>query len=129
MDRRGFLGAMLAAASAPAIVRAESLMKIAVPKEKKLLLRNLAGDFDGDTARGYLFEPGSFSGHDWYMGEGGPRFDRAVFPGSIYDFSNMEYDSDSKLLLPSNYVRDHVKPVKIKTVKNTPKRKFFGLFS
>ncbi len=32
MDRRGFLGAMLAAAMAPAIVRAESLMPIVAPK-------------------------------------------------------------------------------------------------
>lgn len=32
MQRRGFLGAMLAAAAAPAYVRAESLMGIFVPK-------------------------------------------------------------------------------------------------
>jgi hypothetical protein len=127
MDRRGFLGAMLAAASAPAIVRAESLMKIAVPKEKKLLLRNLAGDFDGDAINYFeewTYEPGSLSGRDWHMGEGGPRFDRAVFPLPPIDYSNMKYDSDLKLLLPSDYV----KPVKVETVKNTPKRKFFGLF-
>jgi hypothetical protein len=50
MNRRGFLGAMLAAASAPAIVKAENLMKIMVPKEKKILtLSALAGDFDGDV--------------------------------------------------------------------------------
>jgi len=36
-DRRGFLGAMLAAAMAPAIVRAESLMKIYVPPQEILL--------------------------------------------------------------------------------------------
>lgn len=34
MSRRGFLGAMLGAMSAPAIVRAESLMKIVVPKRE-----------------------------------------------------------------------------------------------
>lgn len=38
MDRRGFLKAMLAAAAAPAIVRAESLMKIYVPPEPKLFV-------------------------------------------------------------------------------------------
>lgn len=37
MNRRGFLGAMLAAATAPAFVRAESLMKIAVPKKEIIL--------------------------------------------------------------------------------------------
>jgi hypothetical protein len=36
-DRRGFLGAMFAAAAAPAIVRAESLMKIYVPPQEILL--------------------------------------------------------------------------------------------
>lgn len=38
MNRRGFLKAMLAAAAAPAIVRAESLMKIYVPPEPKLFV-------------------------------------------------------------------------------------------
>lgn len=32
MNRRGFLGGIIAAASAPAIVKADSLMKIIVPK-------------------------------------------------------------------------------------------------
>lgn len=36
MDRRGFLGTMLALGAAPAIVRAESLMKIVVPKRDLL---------------------------------------------------------------------------------------------
>lgn len=34
MNRRGFLGSILALAAAPAIVRAESLMKIVVPEQK-----------------------------------------------------------------------------------------------
>lgn len=37
MKRRGFLKAMLGAAAAPAIVRAESLMKIVVPKREIIL--------------------------------------------------------------------------------------------
>lgn len=40
MDRRGFLGAILAAAAAPAIVRADSLMRI-VPRETTLLIPTL----------------------------------------------------------------------------------------
>lgn len=38
MSRRGFLGAMMGAMAAPAIVRAESLMKIVVPKQPVILL-------------------------------------------------------------------------------------------
>ena len=41
-DRRGFLGAMFAAAAAPAIVRAESLMKIYVPPQEMVFTPNLA---------------------------------------------------------------------------------------
>jgi hypothetical protein len=37
MKRRNFLAAMLGAATAPAIVRAESLMKIVAPKQKIIL--------------------------------------------------------------------------------------------
>ena len=43
ISRRGFLGAMLAAAAAPAIVRASSLMPIVVPKVD---LDNLCLQFD-----------------------------------------------------------------------------------
>jgi hypothetical protein len=54
MNRRGFLGAMLGAVAAPAVVKAENLMKIIVPKrtgiifwpERRILL---SGDFDGDV--------------------------------------------------------------------------------
>jgi hypothetical protein len=34
-------------------------------------------------ATGWSYEPGSISGHDWYSGPGGPRFDRAVFPSPL----------------------------------------------
>lgn len=37
MNRRGFLGTILAACAAPAIVRADSLMKIARPSERLIL--------------------------------------------------------------------------------------------
>lgn len=44
-------------------------------------LYNVGRSFD-TTARvsGWDYEPGSVSGHDWYCGPGGPRFDRNVFP-------------------------------------------------
>lgn len=61
MNRRGFLGAMLGAMAAPAIVKAENLMKIVVPKKEIVfpdyvgLLASFAADFDGDavTMRGH----------------------------------------------------------------------------
>jgi hypothetical protein len=55
MNRRGFLGAILAAASAPAIVRAESLMKIMVPKKEiitlssEIILSYPIDDYDHDA--------------------------------------------------------------------------------
>jgi hypothetical protein len=67
---------MFAAAAAPAFVRAESLMKIVVP-EKKILVPNQ------DLVHGFAmwaYEPGQFSGHDWYMDPGGPRINRAQIP-------------------------------------------------
>lgn len=42
MNRRSFLQTMLACAAAPAVVRAEALMKIVVPKQE-LLVANLWG--------------------------------------------------------------------------------------
>lgn len=50
MNRRGFLTAMLAAGAAPAVCKAENLMKIFVPPAPKVLtLDSLAADFDGDV--------------------------------------------------------------------------------
>lgn len=40
LSRRGFLGAMMAACAAPAIVRAQSLMKIVVPSDKIIITSN-----------------------------------------------------------------------------------------
>lgn len=61
MNRRGFLGAMLAAAAAPAIVRAESLMKIVVPKKEIILVDDF---FQG-------FGEGDFSAEMWSKPVGG----------------------------------------------------------
>ncbi len=38
MNRRGFLTSILAAGAAPAVVKADSLMKIIVPPERKILV-------------------------------------------------------------------------------------------
>lgn len=52
-SRRGFLAAMFAAAAAPAFVKAESLMKIVVPKKEIVLLDDFVvgigvGDFTAE---------------------------------------------------------------------------------
>lgn len=74
MKRRGFLQAMLAAAAAPAIVKAETLMKIMVPKQELILPKQfgrgmtsviahidefpyLGMDFDGDVISATHFAP------------------------------------------------------------------------
>lgn len=46
MNRRGFLASMLALAAAPAIVKAENLMKIYVPRDELILPEPLATGFD-----------------------------------------------------------------------------------
>lgn len=48
LSRRGFLGAMLAAAAAPAIVKSDSLMRIVVPRS---MLLTLWGDGVHDDAQ------------------------------------------------------------------------------
>ena len=53
-NRRGFLGAMFAAAAAPAIVRAESLMKIYVPPQE--LAYETLGPYDINS---YTYSDGS----------------------------------------------------------------------
>jgi len=37
----------------------------------------------GPWRDGWDYEPGSFSGHNWYTGPGGPRFDRAPIPSIL----------------------------------------------
>jgi len=53
-NRRGFLGAIFAAAAAPAIVRAESLMKIYVPSQE--LAYETLGPYDINS---YTYSDGS----------------------------------------------------------------------
>jgi hypothetical protein len=66
ISRRGFLGAMLAAAAAPAIVRADSLMRIVVPKQEIILptLNILVGDTSGLGA-------GAYTASVWVKAAGG----------------------------------------------------------
>lgn len=75
LSRRGFLGAMLAAAAAPAIVKSDSLMRIVVPTP---LLLTLWGDGVHDDAQAIQ---ALVSGQSVMFGgrEFGPRPD-----GSIY---------------------------------------------
>ena len=72
ISRRGFLGAMLAAAAAPAIVRADSLMQIVVPKQEIILptLNILVGDTSGLSA-------GTYTASVWVKAAGG-QWERIV---------------------------------------------------
>lgn len=100
MNRRGFLKGMLGLAAAPAIVRAESLMKIAapkiiVPKEKKILtLSALAADFDGDV----VMDP-ALARKMFYWEEVNRIVkeiaDKRMLSPTLFDHSN-----DQKLIIP-----------------------------
>lgn len=61
MNRRGFLGALAAGFAAPAIVRAESLMKIVVPKREIIGIERL---FTFDSVN----EPGIVGAHPLHFG-------------------------------------------------------------
>jgi hypothetical protein len=76
MNRRGFLGAMLGAMAAPAVCKAENLMKIVVPKKDLILLQDLNiaeiypkeikglnTDFDGDVLN-WVYETNPYSEWD-----------------------------------------------------------------
>lgn len=58
MNRRSFLGSILAAAAAPAIVRADSLMRI-VPREMTLMTGDYVLDARGSDS--LLYEVGYFT--------------------------------------------------------------------
>lgn len=77
IHRRLFLGGMLAATAAPAIVRAENLMRIVVPAPVEIWVD------------GWSYEAGKDGfGHDYWPTPWGPRFDRAYIPtifGTLLD--------------------------------------------
>lgn len=68
MNRRGFLGSILAAAAAPAIVRADSLMRI-VPAETSVLVWPIGG-----ASNAVLASP-TFTGAVTYRGVPHPFLD------------------------------------------------------
>jgi len=66
VTRRGFLGAMLAACAAPAIVRSESLMKIIVPKKEIIRLDTfIEGAPSGDFTVEMWAHPNGKSDAEW----------------------------------------------------------------
>jgi hypothetical protein len=59
MQRRSFLGSILALAAAPAIVRADSLMRV-IPRETSLLIEDLpgiVGGFESGIAQNTILTP------------------------------------------------------------------------
>lgn len=81
LSRRGFLGAMLAAAAAPAIVKNENLMRIVAPRS---LLLTLWGDGVHDDTQGIQ---ALVNGQTVVFGgrEFGPRPDGAIyFPSGTF---------------------------------------------
>lgn len=57
MNRRGFLGTMLALGAAPAVVRAESLMRIVVPTTREVMDINRLDTLYGWAATETLLTP------------------------------------------------------------------------
>jgi hypothetical protein len=85
---------------------------------------------------GWNYEPGSISGHDWYPGPGGPRFDRSYIPTSLALFATnptgtrpknseslrdmAEAWSNAYFNVPTNLVTD------VKTLGTIPKSQILG---
>lgn len=55
---------------------------------------------------GWNYEPGSISGHDWYTGPGGPRFDRTIIPAAIALYMSNPDGSRLKGNVPWKTIRD-----------------------
>ena len=70
-SRRGFLAAMFAAAAAPAIVRAESLMKIVVPKQEIILPAQFNMGTDDFTIEAWVKPDGEWHHHSMTRGPNG----------------------------------------------------------
>jgi hypothetical protein len=94
MNRRGFLGAMLGAMAAPAVVKAENMMKIFVPLEKKIFtsealtqailrMKHVGADYDGDVHFSHMrdgLERNSVSGAHLPRGLNGRIYHIDEFP-------------------------------------------------
>jgi len=98
MNRRGFLGAMLGVMAAPAIVRADSLMRIVVPKQELIVPEE--GIFRFMASEEWVYEPGQCGGHDWHSGSLGARHDRALMPDARFftDFYTPTHNDIGKTL-------------------------------
>jgi hypothetical protein len=100
MTRRGFLGAMLAACAAPAIVRADNIMKVFVPPERGIILW---GDgIHDDTGALEAFSAGeSFEG---VLRNGNYLISRTIIPkGSVVGKSM----SHSQITMRNKIPQDH----------------------
>ena len=79
LRRRGFLAGFAALLAAPAIVRAESLMKVVAPK----LITPDDADFTTDDLEVRAYESFAISWHDWrgtWAADGGPQTLRSLDP-------------------------------------------------
>lgn len=91
MDRRGFLTAMLAACAAPALVRAESIMRI----KPVLLLDDIAAS-NTRSLQNALIDNAITDGSDWAIIMG------ALAAGMTHLLPPREYVIDRPLVLESN---------------------------
>lgn len=108
-------------------------MKIVPPKKEIFLGRGMTRVITHIDEAAWGYEPGDLSGHDWFCGPGGPRFDRQSIPmrfeptPHLHDpFYDMEYDSDKKLIIPRGR---ELETVHVEPKVEQSKRKFLGLFS
>jgi hypothetical protein len=85
VTRRGFLGMLVGAAAAPAIVKAENLMKIFVPPEKKIIVgRGMTRVMCHiDEAAWGVTELGDSSANMFHMRQGLENFRKKLLNNSV----------------------------------------------
>jgi hypothetical protein len=67
MDRRGFIKTMLAAATAPAIVKADNIMRVWVPPEKKIITNEIYISPDNSLTDGAWVNIGDYNSEiEWF---------------------------------------------------------------
>lgn len=111
VTRRNFLGLMLGAAAAPVIVRSESLMKIFVPPQKKIITgMGLICDFDEVSS----FYPKSVSAYNMST-----DFAEAVMNNNQ---ALIDHIGENKLLVTPRYHEDEMKIDLIALIKKTKER-------
>lgn len=116
MDRRNFLGAMLAACSAPAIVRAESLMQIVVPKQELILPSSSGFSLSWPTAEDSVslagYECSVDDGESWNYADPESRVLTGLKPGRSYNVLIRAYDSQGNRSVPQQSPQRTQPPVK-----------------